>query len=207
MHPYSIEVFEFRNLVLKLAVPDEEAIKEWHEQNLSSAFPFWAKVWPASIALSRFIVEEPHFASQKNVMEIAAGLGLPSLAAAAYANSVMCTDMIADAVDIINHSIKLNGLNHVNAMQLDWNESDLKLNTDVVLMSDVNYNPADFPRLIRFIQSILTVKTTILLSTPQRLMAKPFIEEIASAIVLQKEIEVVQKGEETICSVFVLQQL
>ncbi|XVJ66121.1 MAG: methyltransferase domain-containing protein [Lacibacter sp.] len=206
MHPYNIEAFDFNNHLLKLAVPDEAAIKEWYQQQQELPFPFWAKVWPASIALTRFILEESHFVTDKAVMEIAAGLGLPSLAAAGCATSVLCTDAIADAVDMINISVQLNNFNNVQAMQLDWNKPFHKLKTDVVLMSDVNYNPADFPQLLRLIQNIVADKTTILLSTPQRLMAKPFIEAIAPAIVQQKEVAVVHNDEETMCSVFVLQQ-
>ena len=206
MHPYNIEAFEFNNRLLKLAVPDEAALKEWHQQQQEAPFPFWAKVWPASIALSRFILEESHFVTDKSVMEIAAGLGLPSLAAARYATSVLCTDVVADAVDMINISVQLNNFSNVQAMQADWNDADFKRETDLVLMSDVNYNPADFPQLLSFIQNILADKTTIILSTPQRLMAKPFIAAIAPAIIQQKEIRVAFKEEETMCSVFVLQQ-
>ena len=206
MHPYNIQTFEFNNRLLKLAVPDEAALKEWYQQQQEAPFPFWAKVWPASIALSRFIMEEPSFVTDKTVMEIAAGLGLPSLAAAPHATSVLCTDAVADAVDMINISVQLNNFSNVQAMQLDWNKPFHKLKTDVVLMSDVNYNPADFPQLLRFIQNILTDKTIILLSTPQRLMAKPFIEAIAPAIVQQKDFAVVHNDGETMCSVFVLQQ-
>ena len=206
MHPYNIKTFEFNNRLLKLAVPDEAALKEWYQQQQEAPFPFWAKIWPASIALSRFIMEEPSFVTDKTVMEIAAGLGLPSLAAAQYAASVLCTDAVADAVDMINISVQLNNFSNVQAMQLDWNKPFHKLKTDVVLMSDVNYNPADFPQLLRFIQNILADKTIILLSTPQRLIAKPFIEAIAPSIIQQKEIAVVHEEEETMCSVFVLQQ-
>lgn len=204
MHPYNIQSFEFNSRLLKMAIPDEEALKEWYQQQQAAPFPFWAKLWPASIALSRFIMEEPSSVTDKTIIEIAAGLGLPSLAAAVHATSVLCTDAVADAVDMINISVQLNNFSHVQVMQLDWNKPLPKPKTDVVLMSDVNYNPADFPQLLRFIQNILADKTTILLSTPQRLMAKPFIEAVTPAIVQQKDFTVVHKQEETMCSVFVL---
>jgi predicted nicotinamide N-methyase len=206
MHPYNIQSFEFNSRLLKLAVPDEAALKEWYQLQQEVPFPFWAKLWPASIALTRFIFEESHFITDKSVMELAAGLGLPSLAAAVYATSVFCTDAAADAIDMINISVQLNNYSNVQAMQLDWNEPLPKPKTDVVLMSDVNYNPSDFPQLLRFIQNILADKTTIILSTPQRLMAKPFIEAITPAIVQQKDFTVVHEEKETMCSIFVLQQ-
>jgi predicted nicotinamide N-methyase len=151
-------------------------------------------------------MEEPSLVTDKSVMEIAAGLGLPSLAAAGYATSVSCTDAVADAVEMINIAVQCNNFNNVQAMQLDWNEPLPEIETDVILMSDVNYNPSDFPQLLRFIQNILADKTTIILSTPQRLMAKPFIEAVAPSIVQQKDFAVVHKNEETMCSVFVLQR-
>ena len=206
MHPYNIQTFECNGRLLKLAVPDEATLKKWYQQQQAAPFPFWAKLWPASIALFRFLMEEPPFVTDKTVMEIGAGLGLPSLATARYATSVLCTDAVADAVDMINISVQLNNFNNVQAMQLDWNDPDFKPVTDVILMSDVNYNPADFPQLLRFIQNILADKIIIILSTPQRLIAKPFIEAVTSAIVQQKNFTVVHKEEETLCSVFVLRQ-
>ena len=49
---------------------------------------------------------------------------------------------------------------------------------DVLLLSDVNYDPVAFDSLYLMMEKLIQNNTTIILATPQRLMAKPFIEKI-----------------------------
>jgi predicted nicotinamide N-methyase len=200
---YTTQTFEFNNRELLLAIPQEKALKEWYEQNKAThSFPFWAKVWPAAKALAQFISSNHELVAGKKVLEIAGGLGLPSLVAAKFSREVICTDAIKEAISFINSSIKLNSLINITAKVYNWNESATSSNADVLLMSDVNYNPDDFPQLFAFIQAQMQKPITILLSTPQRLMAKPFIEALQPFIFQQQELFI--QEEEVMCSVFVL---
>jgi predicted nicotinamide N-methyase len=56
----------------------------------------------------------------------------------------------------------------------------------VLLVSDVNYNPEAFDALYKVLVRFLAAGTTIVLATPQRLMAKPFINRLLHFCVSQQ---------------------
>jgi len=206
--PLTLQTFQFGEHRVQVSVPDAAALQEWYtvakENNPTISFPYWAKLWPASLALCRFIAVQPHWIQNKNVLEIAAGLGLPSFLSAQFTTQVTCSDYINEALEIMQHSIEQNHLKNVNCCFLDWNHLPEGLDTDVLLLSDINYEPSEFYNLFQMIEQYITAGTTILLATPQRIMAKPFIEQLMKYCLLQKEMEVNEKRMKTICSVLVL---
>ncbi|MHB1304352.1 MAG: class I SAM-dependent methyltransferase [Acidiphilium sp.] len=60
--------------------PIWQATEAWlAERNLAP--PYWAFAWPGSIALARHLLDHPHFARGKHVVDFAAGSGLAAIAA------------------------------------------------------------------------------------------------------------------------------
>ncbi len=201
---FTVETIVINSVAVKVAVPPVmELKKQYDRSSLPATFPYWAKIWPAAKALSMFMIKHQSLIADKKITEIAAGLGLPSLVAASMAQEVVCTDVRSEAIEFINTSIHLNGLNNIKADVFDWNQEFL-FETDVILMSDVNYNPESFKQLFLLVQRILQRGAIILLATPQRLMAKPFIESISNFISQQEEYEIKGNDESVICSVFLL---
>jgi predicted nicotinamide N-methyase len=94
----------------------------------------------------------------------------------------------------------------VQSAVADWNDYASLPMPDTILLSDVNYEPVQFNQLLKVIQVYLQNHCTVLLSSPQRLMAKPFIEQLLPFCKQQEEIMVTEKGIETAVSIFVLQQ-
>lgn len=193
----------------KLFVPREDSVKrmyrEQKEADSSTPFPFWAKVWPSALALSAFIQQHSYFLKDKDVLELAAGLGLPSLLAAPYAHSVCCSDYLPQALEVIDRSIAANNASNTITRLLDWHHLPDDLTADVLLLSDINYDPQEFEVLYTVLTNFLEKGAVILLSTPQRLMAKPFIERLLTWCVQQEEMPVPYQGETTLITVMVLQ--
>lgn len=167
--------------------------------------PYWGRVWPASIGLCTFLQKNQHYISQKKVLELASGLGLPGLFAAYYANTVCLSDIEPMAITYMQQSVHYNQLNNVQCHLIDWNKPGEVEIPDTLLLSDVNYEPAAFDSLYNSLQFFLNKKCTILLSTPQRLMAKEFINRLLPYCILQDEV-VVEAEPATAISIFVLQQ-
>lgn len=182
---------------LAIYIPDYEQVKEVYEAILidhpAEPFPYWAKLWPSSIALVQYLKANTIWIEHKNVLEIGAGLGLPSFMIAGYANSVQVSDYAPEAVELLEKNIQHLQLNNVQAMELDWNNVPDSINADVVLLSDVNYNPSQFNGLLQLITKLISEGTIILLSTPQRIMASPFVNAIQQ-LVKQKHIELVNEN-------------
>ena len=73
---------------------------------------------------------------------LAAGLGLPSLLAARYAYEVHASDHIPEAVELMKRSADLNGILNMKCSLLDWNCLPENIRTDILLLSDINYDPS-----------------------------------------------------------------
>ena len=160
-------------------IPDYEQVKHIYTSFLqldpTTPFPFWAKLWPSSIALLDVLKAHPHLIVNKHVLEIAAGIGLPSLMMADITKSIQISDYDKEAVALLQKNIEHLQIQNAEALQLDWNAIPENIQPDVVLLSDVNYDPAQFDVLIHLIEKFMRQGSTIILSTPQRIMASPFV--------------------------------
>ncbi len=171
------QTFKFGEIVIKLLLPKQQELrKEWQEQKLSH-FPFWGKCWPAAEALSGFLASNPVYVKDKTVLELAGGLGLPSLVASSFAKEVCCSDFLPEPLNYVRASAELNQITNLSTSIINWQRLPKNLSADVLLLSDINYNPSDFDALNTMLQYFLDKHTLILLSTPQRIMGKSFIEK------------------------------
>lgn len=198
------------NTTVKLYVPLPQHIKKTYMNqkagNEHTPFPYWAKLWPSAIAISEFIEKHPGLLAEKQVLELAAGLGLPSLVAATYARSVCCSDYLPEALEVVNKSITANNISNVYTRVLNWNHLPQDVLPDILLLSDINYNPQEFNTLQKILLEFLQRDTTILLSSPQRLMAKTFIQQLLPWCTQSEEITVTYNGVTDIISVFVFKK-
>jgi predicted nicotinamide N-methyase len=206
----TFQSFRFGDYQFNAFAPDSLALQEAFTKQLqrdpSTPAPYWAQVWPSAYALCEFIASQPHWLQNKKVLELAAGLGLPSLLTAQLSTQVTCSDYIPEAVELMQKSIHENKLENINAMLIDWNYLPKYLSVDVLLLSDINYEPKAFETLFNVIVSFLENGTTIILSTPQRLMAKPFIDRLLPYSKLWEEKTITTLIPAVNCSVYVLQQ-
>ncbi len=138
-----LKTFLIHEQHFSLFVPDETAVKESYEKE-SISFPYWCQVWPAAIAMSDFLLRHPEYIQHKTVLELAAGLGLPSIVSAQEASTVICSDYLPEAVAVIQRSAKHNHLQNLRTRLLDWHCLPDDLTADVLLLSDVNYEPSLF---------------------------------------------------------------
>lgn len=196
---YILRSFVFNGQAVELFVPAST------QQLLYQHTPYWGKVWPAAAGLCEFLSANLHLIRDKKVSELAAGLGLPSLFAARHAAFVHCSDIEPAAVELVQQSVLHNGFTHMQCAAASWDAYDREQVPDVLLLSDVNYEPEVFESLLKAVQFYLQQQCTVILSSPQRLMAKPFIEQLLVYCRQQDETMVTLDGATTAVSVFVLQ--
>lgn len=192
---------------LRVCIPDETSLQRWwHQQPEGAMFPYWAKIWPAAHALCSFLLQHPHWITGKDIIEPAAGLALPSLLAASFARRVQCSDIAPEAVWVVQQSIRENALQNISCITCHWNQLQPSPDNEVLLLSDINYEAAHFEDLFILLKKYLDNHTSIILSTPQRLMAKPFIEKLLPYCSQQQEIAVGPPEQAVYTTVLVLQQ-
>jgi methyltransferase-like protein 23 len=202
-------IFTFGNQSIQLVIPNAVAIQQHYttlaKHNEPVVFPFSSKVWPAAIALCDWLEQHPGYIKHKTVLELAAGLGLPSVLSSVYAKDVYCTDIVFEAIAFAQQSAVCNNMSNMRCSVLDWNDAPT-VQCDTLLLSDVNYNTAQFDVLYKMLHSFLNRRTTIIISTPQRLMAKPFIDALLPFCVAKDERIVDYEEKQTAASILVLKR-
>ena len=192
------------NTTIELAVPDFIQLQTLYQLG-GLDFPYWAKIWPSAIALANFLQENPSYIQNKKLLELAAGIGLPSFVAAKYASHICCSDYAPAAIALLEKNIAANQLSNLSSALINWQSIPESIEAEVLLLSDINYNPTDFDTVFLMLQQFIEQGTTILLSTPQRLVAKDFIASLLPWCVLNIEQEIRYNQESVLINIFILQ--
>jgi predicted nicotinamide N-methyase len=148
--------------------------------------------------------KHPSLIRDKTVLELGAGIGLPSLLMANEAKAIQISDYDLEAVELLRKNIAHLQLQNVQAMQLDWNTIPEHITAEVVILSDVNYDPTQFETLTKLIEKFIHQGCTIILSTPQRIMASPFVQKLEGYIIERHEALVDENGIPKEISILVL---
>ncbi|KIC90483.1 methyltransferase [Flavihumibacter sp. ZG627] len=206
-YPLYLRRIDYGSFTTEIFMPDEEEVKKIYKREKSLHpdidFPFWTRLWPSAIALSIFLRENEEMVSGKTVLELGAGLGLPSVVAAAKALRVTGSDYIEAALETMVKSFSHHGFRNANSVRIDVKDYPEGLYADIVLLSDVNYDPGLFPGLIKLLDRFLENGSTIILSTPQRIMASAFIESLLTKIKSHQLFGIKENNEAVRISVFV----
>jgi len=179
---------------LDILLPDPEEVKKVFENHqaagLEKPFPFWTRIWPSAMAMTIFIGNNAHYVAGKDVLELGAGLAIPSFIASRYAGQVLASDHIDEAIWLLRKNISELKISNIRAEQLDWNELPEDIHADTVIMSDVNYSPQSFHPLSKVINRYLNAGSDIILSTPGRIAAKSFLDFLLPYIAVREVIDI-----------------
>ena len=189
-------------------IPAYEAVKTIYADLLAldpaTPFPYWAKVWPSATALHNVLQKHPSLIRDKTVLELGAGVGLPALMIADITNSIQISDYNLDAVELLRKNIEHLELENAEALKLDWNALPESIHPEVIILSDVNYDPTQFETLTKLIEKFIHQESTVILSTPQRIMASPFVQKLEGYIIERHEALVDENGIPKEISILVL---
>ena len=172
----------------KLLIPDPAEVKAVHDQSAQSdgevEFPYWTRIWPSAKGMAEYLLEEPHLIQNKRVVELGAGLGLPSFSVAHLAKSVVISDASRGAVQLLDINIQSIGWLHASALQIDWNNHHLPIpETDMLLLSDVCYDPSQYGRLLQLVEMYKNLGAGVRITAPQRISTGTFHELLSHLIV------------------------
>lgn len=126
-------------------------------QQSSSLFPpSFSVMWPSAVALSRWLISNPHVIKNRSVLELGAGCGLSGLVASSLEpSSMVLTDFNPKVLKNLEFNIALNDAN-ARAVGLDfyqqsgkscngWMDTNGEYNAavDVIVAADVICQPCD----------------------------------------------------------------
>lgn len=179
---YPLELVSIKNGP-SLFVPIPALIKTTYENlvasNPTTIFPYWAKIWASAYAMLQFLQEQPLWIQNKMVLEIGAGIGVPSLSIAAQTHKIIISDYAADSVAVIQKNIEHLKLTNALAVCIDWNHIPDDIIADTILLSDTNYEIAAHNHLVSVIDTSINKGSTVIVATPNRLASNPFIESVS----------------------------
>jgi len=158
-----------RTLTL-LRPPSAEELIDEQAFAVEEFLPYWAELWPSGVGLAEHVATLD--VRGRRVLELGAGLGLPSLAAALRGADVLATDWAEDAVALLRANAERNHV-RLRAERARWDEPErFGTGWDVVLAADVLYEQRNADQLLELLPRLEAAE--ILLAEPGRPFAKPF---------------------------------
>jgi predicted nicotinamide N-methyase len=152
------------------ALIDEEAFDD------DEFLPYWAELWASGVALAGAVGDLDLKGAR--VLELGAGLGLPSLAAAIRGADVLATDWAEDAVELLRVNARRNNV-ELRAERVRWDEPGPLLAGapwDVVLGADLLYESRNADQLVELLPLL---GSDVLLADPGRPFVRGFLERAA----------------------------
>jgi len=157
---------------------DEDAFDE------EEFLPYWAELWPSGVALARAVGALDLRGAR--VLELGAGLGLPSLAAALRGGDVLATDWAGDAVELLRLNAARNRVG-LRVERVRWDEPAPLLREapwPLVLGADLLYERRNADRLLELLPRL---GRDVLLADPGRTFTRGFLERAADTWEIDSE--------------------
>ena len=146
-HDVVEEVIPLNGRDLRLLRPrDAEALLDEHAFEHEEFLPYWAELWPSSLALAGALAGRALRGAR--TLELGCGLGLPSIAAAIAGGRVLATDWSEQAVAMTATNAERNDV-QLETLVCSWTEPQPLLEQapwDLVIGSDLLYEAAQRAR-------------------------------------------------------------
>jgi len=160
----------------KLAAAESSSVEVMDER-----LPYWAELWPSSVALADELLRGPAINPSAKVLEIGCGLGLAGIAASLRGGTVIMTDYLPEALEAARLNWEENTNSPSDIRRMDWRDPNPELRADLILAADVAYEERAFAPLSDVFHHLLLPQGKILLAEPQRRITRPFIRSLRTS--------------------------
>lgn len=149
------------------------------EFNKDERLPYWAEIWPSSIALSEYVCSRNIYG--KNVLELGCGVGVVGIVAALEGAKVLMTDYEEDALKFTRMNIEKNFTQAmldplVEVMYLDWRTPALSEKFDLIIGSDLIYEQRNHQPILNLFKQYLREDGEAILTDPNRSTLGKFLK-------------------------------
>lgn len=181
-----LEMKDFEGYVDKLVESTEVGLMN---------FPYWAKIWEASILLSYFLGKQPVALGQR-ILEIGAGMGVVGVYAALCGHKVTISDNNDDALLFAQANVILNGATQAEVRKIDWNRpEDLDGTYDMIVGAEVVYDRENYPLLVSFLRRALAPDGMIFLAKHTSLHTPLFFAELTRFFEFKQMTQTIRSGD------------
>jgi predicted nicotinamide N-methyase len=164
-----------RTLELAHPVSVDDLLDE-EDFNRYQRVPYWGALWPSARLLATRLADAD--GRGRRLLELGAGVGLVSLAAALAGFDVLATDYYQAALEFVAANAKHNGLGGIATRCVDWRQYPADLaGFDMIAASDVLYERPNAALVASAIASSLAPGGRALVTDPGRAVARSFTLE------------------------------
>ncbi|VBB33166.1 unnamed protein product [Acanthocheilonema viteae] len=138
--------------------------QDWQQNGISGV------IWDSSIALARYISKHPELVANHTVLELGAGLGLPSIISSYQDVKLIHVTERVSAVSLLEENVRQNANNDCNIkiFAFDWNVDQLQQKYQVILGADLIYSGIKFEPLVKLFRDVSDHDTVIYLCSKIR---------------------------------------
>ena len=145
--------------------------------------PYWADLWPSGMALAAELGEIEITGGL--ILELGAGLALPSLVALARGAQPLATDWYAVALAFARANAAAAGLGKLDTLEVDWSHPPDELFDrgpfDLIIGADVAYEPRHAAQLATVLDGVAGPATGILIADPRRPDANALVRALSGS--------------------------
>ncbi|MDA0934747.1 MAG: methyltransferase [Planctomycetota bacterium] len=141
--------------------------------------PYWAQVWPASIALFRSLLRGPALEG-RHAVDLGCGLGLAGLGAGLRGARVTFCDRESEALGFTAFNARALGVAKHGQLVFDWERDALPEDVDLLLLADVAYEYRNIRALRRLADEILERGGEVRLADPDRPTASDLVASLVA---------------------------
>jgi predicted nicotinamide N-methyase len=137
--------------------------------------PLFGSLWPAAEGLATYLLQKNWPLRGQRVLEIGCGLGLPSLLCAKLGAQVETMDHHPGVASLLARNCQRNKLNTLTFHLASFQNTSARLGTyDLIIGSDILYEPDLYPKLEDFILRHAAQKCQIIIADPGRYAVSRF---------------------------------
>ena len=179
-YPLRQEIIQLGNRKIAITVvidPDQflDGLSK-EESDGELRLPYWAYLWPSSIALARHLERMDSLESLR-VLEIGCGFGVSGIVASQGGGKVLFTDYEREALLFAQYNALQNGcIEGASFVQMDWRAPCLKGQFTRILAADVIYEERNWKPILALIQEYLAPDGTAIIAEPNRTNADGFFD-------------------------------
>jgi predicted nicotinamide N-methyase len=152
------------------------------EYAVDERLPYWAELWPSGCVLADRLAQRT--LSGLRVVELGAGLAIPSFVAAAGGARAIATDWYEPALAFVAANAGRLGL-AVDTMFVDWRDPPRALFDggpfDLVVAADVLYEPRNAEPLAALLPRLVADDGEAIIADPRRPDSRPFLEAMVES--------------------------
>ena len=166
-------------------------------ENVFHEFPLWAKIWQSSWVLADHFATRPVVAKMK-FLEIGAGVGLVSIAAATFGHHITMSEQSHDALQFARANAIINECPQLPIVYLDWNHPHSIGRFDGIVASEVTYKKEECLSLVKLLKACLKPDGEVVLAGEMRKSSMEVYKALETGFNIKVQKKVLRSGSEEI---------